>query len=84
MVHVVVPVHSPPHPVKVEPLVGVAVSVTMVAVAKTPVHSVPQLKMPELGLLLTCPVPVPVTIPFTVGFTVTVNSGGSFQLVAGV
>ena len=72
--HVVVPVHAPPQPVNVDPVFGVAVSVTVVPVENTPVHDLVQVLMAEAGELVTSPPPV----------TFTVNSGGSFQLAAGV
>jgi hypothetical protein len=56
-VHVGVPVHAPDHPANMEPVPGVAVSVTGVPLAKVAIHAVPQL-MPD-GLLVTVPVPVP-------------------------
>src|SRR5207302_352776 len=51
------PLHAPVHPVKVEPVVGVAVSVTCVPLLKLALHVVPQL-IPA-GLLVTVPLPVP-------------------------
>src|SRR5437588_935720 len=51
------PLHAPVHPVKVEPVVAVGVSVTCVPLLKLAVHVVPQL-IPA-GLLVTVPVPVP-------------------------
>jgi hypothetical protein len=79
----VVPVHPPPdHPVKIEPVLGVAVSVTMLAAVAGTVHQlfVPQelLLTTNGGLLLTLPPPVPTPI------TLAVTRGGSFQLAAGV
>src|SRR5690349_15681432 len=61
-----VPVHAPVHPVKVEPLLGFAVSITDVPTVKLAVHVCPQL-MPA-GALVTVPVPVPelVTVSCTV------------------
>jgi len=55
--HGVVPEHAPVHPVKVEPLLGFAVSVTDVPMVKLALHVDPQL-MPA-GLLVCVPVPVP-------------------------
>ncbi len=53
-----VPPQPPPlHPAKVEPVAGVAVSVTSVPLAKVAEQVVPQL-MPA-GLLVTVPLPVP-------------------------
>jgi hypothetical protein len=71
---VAVPVHAPPQPVKVEPVFGVAVRVTVVPVENTPLHSVVHLSIAEDGLLETWPPPV----------TSTWTSGGSFQAVGGV
>jgi hypothetical protein len=71
---VVFPVHAPLQPANVEPVAGVAARVTAVPLAYTPVHSVVQLPIAELGLLLTFPEP----------FTMTVTSGGSFHPTAGV
>jgi len=56
-VHVPVPVQSPLQPANVEPVEGVAVSVTELPSAKGAEHVAPQL-MPA-GLLVTVPVPVP-------------------------
>jgi len=56
--HVLVPEQPPPdQPPNVEPVLGVAVSVTAVPLAKFAEHVVPQV-MP-VGELLTDPVPVP-------------------------
>ena len=60
-----VPVQAPLQPVKVEPVAGVAVSVTAVVYPKVPLQVLPQL-MPA-GVLATVPVPVPA------GLTVSVN-----------
>jgi hypothetical protein len=64
--HGAVPEHAPVHPVKVEPSLGFAVSVTDVPVAKFALHVNPQL-MPA-GALVTVPVPLPesVTVSLTV------------------
>lgn len=56
--HVPVPLHAPDQPANVEPVLGVAVSVTDVPPAKLVPHVCPQL-IPE-GLLATIPFPVPV------------------------
>jgi hypothetical protein len=64
--HVPVPEQPPPdHPVKVEPPVGVAVSVTGVPAANWALHVEPQL-MPA-GELDTVPVPAPVFVTLSVG-----------------
>jgi hypothetical protein len=63
MEHVPVPVHPPDHPANVEPELGVAVSVTVVPLAKLALHVVPQL-MPE-GSLVTAPAPVPLFVTVT-------------------
>ena len=55
--HDPVPVQVPPQPVKLEPLAGVALKVTLEALLKVAVQVVPQL-MPA-GLLEMVPVPVP-------------------------
>ena len=55
--HDPVPVQAPPQPVKLEPLTGVALKVTLEALLKVAVQVVPQL-MPA-GVLETAPVPVP-------------------------
>ena len=55
--HSVAPEHAPVHPVKVEPPLGFAVSVTDVPLAKLALHVGPQL-MPA-GALVTVPVPLP-------------------------
>jgi hypothetical protein len=52
-----VPVQAPDQLANVDPVLGVAVSVTGVPLVKLALHVVPQL-MPE-GLLVTVPVPVP-------------------------
>jgi hypothetical protein len=52
-----VPLHAPDHPANVEPEFGVAVSVTVVPLAKLALHVWPQL-IPE-GLLVVVPDPVP-------------------------
>ena len=53
-------VHAPPHPVKLEPALGVAVRVTELLLAKASLQSVPQL-IPA-GLLVTVPAPAPVLV----------------------
>ena len=50
-------VQAPPQPVKVEPLVAMAVRLTMVPAAKLALQVLPQL-IPE-GLLVTVPLPEP-------------------------
>src|SRR5207245_6842887 len=58
IVHAPVPEQPPPvHPVKAEPLAGLAVRVTTVPLAKLAVHVAPQV-IPA-GLLVTVPAPVP-------------------------
>ena len=59
-----VPVQSPPQPVKVDPLLGVAVSVTRVPLVNDAKQAVGQLM--AAGALVTVPVPLP--------FTTTVSS----------
>jgi hypothetical protein len=59
-VHVLVPLQAPDQPVNMEPVLGVAVSVTDVPLAKLALHVCPQL-MPE-GLLVIVPVPVLCTV----------------------
>jgi hypothetical protein len=60
MMHDAVPLHPPDHPANVEPVLGAAVSVTEVPVAKVALHVDPQL-MPA-GLLLTIPAPLPALV----------------------
>ena len=55
--HVPVPLQAPDQLANVEPVLGVAVSVTDAPLAMLALHVVPQL-IPE-GLLVTVPVPVP-------------------------
>jgi hypothetical protein len=55
--HAPVPLHPPDHPAKVEPLWGVAVSVTFVPLLNIALHAWLQL-MPD-GELVTVPLPVP-------------------------
>jgi hypothetical protein len=54
---VLVPLHAPDQLANVDPVLGVAVSVTGVPMVKLALHVVPQL-IPE-GLLVMVPVPVP-------------------------
>jgi hypothetical protein len=54
-VQVLIPLHAPPHPAKVAPAVGVAVSVTRVPVLKPALHTSPQ-SIPA-GVLMTVPWP---------------------------
>lgn len=55
--HDPVPLQPPDQPANVEPVLGAAVRVTGVPLAKLAVHVVPQLI--PVGLLVTVPVPVP-------------------------
>jgi hypothetical protein len=55
--HVPVPLQAPDQPANVEPVLGVAVSVTGVPLAKLALHVCPQL-MPE-GVLVIVPAPAP-------------------------
>jgi hypothetical protein len=60
-----VPLQPPPlHPVKAEPALGVAVSVTTVPLTKSAAHVAPQL-IPA-GLLVTVPVPAPARVTVSV------------------
>jgi hypothetical protein len=64
--HVLVwPLQAPPHPLKVEPVMGVAVNVTVAPVAYTSEQSLPQ-AIPA-GLEVTVPLPFPwrVTVSVT-------------------
>lgn len=60
-----VPLHAPPHPTKIEPVAGAAVSVTGVPVVKLALHAVGQL-IPD-GTLMTVPAPVPWRITVKTG-----------------
>jgi hypothetical protein len=66
-----VPLQAPDHPAKLEPVDGVAVSVTAVPLLNPALHVVPQL-IPE-GLLVTTPVPVPAKVTASTDWVVTVN-----------
>jgi len=55
--HEPVPLHAPPHPVKLELVAGLAVKVTWLPVVKFALQAVPQ-SIPE-GLLVIVPVPSP-------------------------
>jgi hypothetical protein len=59
-VHVVVPVQAPLQPLKLEPVAGVAVRVTLLPEMKSALQVAPQ-SMP-VGLLVTVPVPVPALV----------------------
>lgn len=63
MLHVPVPLQAPDHPAKVEPVLGVSVSVMDVPAAKLALHVWPQL-IPE-GALLTVPDPEPESTTLT-------------------
>ena len=69
--HVPVPSHGPaPQPANVDPLVGAAVNVTAVPLAKPAAQLVGQL-IPA-GALVTVPVPVPASVMVNVGFAAAV------------
>jgi hypothetical protein len=70
---VLVPEQSPPHPPKVEPEAGLAVSVTAVPLEKLALQVLPQL-IPE-GLLVTLPDPVPARVTLSCGED---GDGGGF------
>ena len=70
--------HAPVHPVKVEPSLGFAVSVTDVPTVKLALHVSPQL-MPA-GALVTVPVPVPDSV--TVSCTVAGGGGAEALNIA--
>lgn len=55
-----VPLHAPLQPVKVLPVAGVAVRVTLAPLVKNALHVLPQ-SMPA-GLLVTMPIPVPLLL----------------------
>jgi hypothetical protein len=63
-VHGPVPVQAPLHPVKVDPLAAVAVSVTAVLARYVAVHVGPQLT--PAGTLITVPAPLPAKLTVTV------------------
>jgi hypothetical protein len=69
--HVLVPEQAPDQPVNVEPLLGAAVSVTVVLAANALAHVVPQ-SIPA-GLLVTAPLPVPAFVTVSVFGGTTVN-----------
>ena len=58
-VQVPVPVHAPLQPVKVLPVAGVAVRVTLVPLLKNALHVEPPLQLIPVGDELTAPEPVP-------------------------
>src|ERR1700682_3338472 len=66
-VQVRVPEQAPLHPAKTEPAAGVAVSVTVVPLAKLAEQVAPQLIPPTL--LVTVPVPLPCLLTSNCGFT---------------
>src|SRR5262245_63719176 len=75
-----VPVHAPLQPANVDPVAALAVSVTLVPLAKLAfcvVHVVPQL-MPA-GLDVTVPVPVPALFSVSVWFVATVLNVASTE-----
>jgi hypothetical protein len=52
-----VPLHAPDHPAKVDPELGVAVSITDVPLAKLALHVCPQLMPPRLLAIVPSPAP---------------------------
>jgi len=76
--HGAMPEHAPVHPVKAEPSLGFAVSVTGVPVAKLALHVSPQL-MPA-GALVTVPAPLPEAV--TVSCTVAGGGGAEALNIA--
>ena len=60
VVQLPVPLHAPPHPVKVDPVVAVAVRVTLVPEVTVALQVLPQV-IPA-GLEVTVPVPVPALV----------------------
>jgi len=68
-----VPEHAPPHPTKVDPLAGAAVSVTVAALPKLAVQVVPQLTPAGEDVTVPLPVPARVTLSgYRIGFALNV------------